>query len=178
MTCDEIAAMLASPDASEMTDEILEAIEALPEEEALASYDRISSAIAESAADSLVLQFAFQKKTISLADTSARWNHLAALSLISTVPGEVSPENYESVDELLRNARRFVRYAAELLQDDGNEYFSNTYSFLDDLLTKTIIRLRVSVKEGGNNEELAVSFHEKIELFGEYLMHIDSDVSK
>ena len=178
MTCDEITAMLASPDAAEMTDEILGAIDALPEDEAVSSYDRISSAIAESRADSLVLQFAFQKKTISLADTSARWNHLAALSLISTVPGEVTPENYAGVDELLRNARRFVRYAAELLKNDGNEYLSNTYSFLDDLLTKTIIRLRVSVKEGGNSEELAVSFHERIELFAEYLMHIDSAVSK
>ena len=154
------------------TDEMIrEAIENLSEEEACRDYPAIASAIAASSHGDAALQLLFQAKAGTLAASSSLWNHMSALSLITMVPGTVTPDNWEKTDGLLRDARRFERHALELIgsSDEGGEALHAICHFLDNLLTRTLIRLRHIVRDSGENEDMEESFHGRIAAFSAYM---------
>ena len=150
---------------------IREAMESLSEDEACRDYAAIASAIAASSHGDAELQLLFQAKTGVLSDSSPLWNHMSALSLITMVPGTVTPDSWDKTDGLLRDARRFERHALELIgsSDEGGEALHSICHFLDDLLTRTLIRLRHIVRDSGESEDMEESFHGRIAAFSAYM---------
>ena len=150
---------------------IRDAIEGLSEDEACRDYPAIASAIAASSHGNAELQLLFQAKAGVLSDSSPLWNHMSALSLITMVPGTVSPDNWERTDGIFREARRFERHALELIgtSDEGSEALHTICHFLSDLLTRTLIRLRHIVRDKGESEDMEESFHGRIAAFSAYM---------